>query len=222
MGIMRTKTELTREQSQQGVGDEVLDVILHGDLPLPTITVDGVETVVPHTTVEQKLAKKNELKARETISQEDLNLKLLRSLPSEWKTHTLIWRNKPDLEDLSMDDLYNNLKIYEAEVMGSSSISQNIQNIAFVFTNSTGSTNEAVKTAHGVSSTNSKANASTLPNVDSLCDAMIYSFFASQSNSSQLDNEDLKQIDPNDLEEIDLKWQMAILTMRARRFLKKT
>ncbi|GJZ79350.1 hypothetical protein Tco_0644187 [Tanacetum coccineum] len=54
----------------------------------------------------------------ETISQEDMNLKLLRSLPSEWKTHTLIWRNKPDLETLSMDDLYNNMKIYEAEVMG--------------------------------------------------------------------------------------------------------
>nr|GFC18239.1 hypothetical protein [Tanacetum cinerariifolium] len=53
----------------------------------------------------------------ETISQEDLNLKLLKSLPSEWKTHTLIWRKNPDLKTLSMDDLYNNLKIYEAEVM---------------------------------------------------------------------------------------------------------
>ncbi|GJU76921.1 hypothetical protein Tco_1273991 [Tanacetum coccineum] len=51
------------------------------------------------------------------IHREDLNLKLLRSLPSEWKTHTLIWRNKPDLETLSMDDLYNNMKIYEAKVM---------------------------------------------------------------------------------------------------------
>ncbi|GKD32511.1 ribonuclease H-like domain-containing protein [Tanacetum coccineum] len=59
-------------------------------------------------------------------------------------------------------------------------------------------------------------------NVDSLSDVVIYSFFASQSNSSQLDNEDLKQIDPNDLKEMDLKWQMAMLTMRARRFLKKT
>ncbi|GJW16192.1 putative ribonuclease H-like domain-containing protein [Tanacetum coccineum] len=128
-------------------------------------------------------------------------------------THTLIWRNKPD---------FNNLKIYEAEVMGSSSTSQNTQNVAFVSSNITGSTNEAVKTAHGVSAANSKANASTLPNVDSLSDAVIYSFFASQSNSSQLDNDDLKQIDPDDLEEMDLKWQMAMLTMRARRFLKKT
>ncbi|GJV84435.1 putative ribonuclease H-like domain-containing protein [Tanacetum coccineum] len=141
----------------------------------------------------------------ETISQEDLNMKLLRSLPSEWKTHSLIWRNKPDLETLSMDDLYNNLKIYEAEVAGSSSTSQNIQNVAFVSSNNTSSTNEAVKTAHGVFAANSKDNASTLPNVDSLSDAVIYFFFASQSNSSQLDNEDLKQIDPDDLEEMDLK-----------------
>ncbi|GJU58874.1 hypothetical protein Tco_1236640 [Tanacetum coccineum] len=153
---------------------------------------------------------------------EDVNLKLLRSLPSEWKTHTLIWRNKSNLEDLSMYDLYNNLKIYEDEIMGSSSINQNTQNVAFVSSNSTSSTNEAVKTAHGVSPANLKANASTLPNVDSLSDVVIYSFFASQSNNSQLDNEDLKQIDPDDLEEMDLKWQMAMLTIRARRFLKKT
>ncbi|GKA75994.1 ribonuclease H-like domain-containing protein [Tanacetum coccineum] len=277
------------------------EVILNGDSPLPTRTVDGVETLVPPTTTEHKLARKNELKARgtlfmalpnehqlkfntyksaktlmeaiekrfggnkeskkvqktllkqqydnfngkslegldqiydrlqklisqleihgETISQEDVNLKLLKSLPSEWKTYTLIWRNKPDLEDLSMDDLYNNLKIYEAEIIESSSTNQNTQNIAFVSSNITSSTNEAVKTAHGVSAANSKNNASTLPNVDSLSDAVIYSFFASQSNSSQLDNEDLKQIDPDDLEEIDLKWQMAMLTMKARRFLKKT
>ncbi|GJS53495.1 putative ribonuclease H-like domain-containing protein [Tanacetum coccineum] len=206
-------------------------IIVNGDSPPPKRTVDGVEQTYPPTTAEEKLARKNELKARgtllmallnehqlkfnsyknakslmeaiekrlqklisqleihgETISQEDVNLKLLRSLPSEWKTHTLIWRNKPDLETLSMDDF----------------------------------TNEVVKTTYGVSAANSKANASTLPNVDSLSDAVIYSFFASQSNSSQLDNEDLKQIDPDDLEEMDLKWQMAMLTMRARRFLKKT
>nr|GEX17908.1 hypothetical protein [Tanacetum cinerariifolium] len=53
-------------------------------------------------------------------------------------------------------------------------------------------------------------------------DVVIYYFFASQSNSPQLDNEDLKQIDANDLKEMYLKWQMAMLTMRARRFLQKT
>ncbi|GKF82792.1 ribonuclease H-like domain-containing protein, partial [Tanacetum coccineum] len=55
-----------------------------------------------------------------------------------------------------------------------------------------------------------------------LSDALIYSFFASQPRSSQLNSEDLQQIHPDDIEEMDLKWQMAMLTMRARRFLKKT
>nr|GFA80278.1 ribonuclease H-like domain-containing protein [Tanacetum cinerariifolium] len=63
---------------------------------------------------------------------------------------------------------------------------------------------------------------SSLPNVNSLSNAVIYLFFASQSSSPQLDNEDLKQINADDLEKMDLKWQMAMLTMRARRFLQRT
>nr|GEY43457.1 putative ribonuclease H-like domain-containing protein [Tanacetum cinerariifolium] len=51
-----------------------------------------------------------------SLSQEDVNLKFLRSQPTEWKTHTLIWRNKTDLEEQSLYDLFNSLKIYEAEV----------------------------------------------------------------------------------------------------------
>ncbi|GJT58952.1 ribonuclease H-like domain-containing protein [Tanacetum coccineum] len=43
-----------------------------------------------------------------------------------------------------------------------------------------------------------------------------------QPNSPQLNNEDLQQIHLDDLEEMDLRWQMAMLTMRARRFLKNT
>nr|GEY38626.1 hypothetical protein [Tanacetum cinerariifolium] len=122
-----------------------------------------------------------------------------------------------DLEEQSLDDLFNNLKIYEAEVKGSSTSSHNTQNIAFVYSNDIDSTNESVSDVPSVSGASSKAPVSTLPNVDSLSDAVIYSFFASQSNSPQLENEDLKQIDADYLEEIDLKWQMAMLTMRARR-----
>nr|GEU67166.1 hypothetical protein [Tanacetum cinerariifolium] len=146
-----------------------------------------------------------------------INLKFLRSLPLEWKTYTLIWRNKADLEEQSLDDLFNNLKIYEAEIKGSSTSSQNIQNIAFVSSNNTDSTHESVNAAPSVSTASPKDKVSTLPNVDILCDAVIYSFFAIQSNSPQLDNEDLKQINPDDLEEIDLTWQTAMITMRARR-----
>nr|GEX47587.1 ribonuclease H-like domain-containing protein [Tanacetum cinerariifolium] len=203
------------------------EVILNGDSPPQTRSVKGVETSYPPTTVEEKLARKNELKARGT---------LLMALPIEHQLKFNSYKNAKslmeaiekrfggnkeskkvlkillkqqyknfngtsleglnqiydqlqkliNLETLSMDDLYNNLKIYKVEVMRSSSTTQNTQNIAFVSSNNTDSTNKAVNTAHGVSATNSKTNASNLPNVDSLSDAM------------------------------------AMLTMRARRFLLKT
>nr|GEV43506.1 Gag-Pol polyprotein [Tanacetum cinerariifolium] len=128
----------------------------------------------------------------------------------------MIWRNKADLEDQSLDNLFNNLKIYKAEVKSSSSTSHTTQNLAFVSSQNTDSTNESVCVVSSVTATITKVPVFTLPNVDNLSDAVIYSFFASQSNSPQLDNDDLKQIDVDDLEEMDLKWQMAMLTMRAR------
>ncbi|GJZ66695.1 retrovirus-related pol polyprotein from transposon TNT 1-94 [Tanacetum coccineum] len=84
----------------------------------------------------------------EKLSKEDVNQKLLRSLSPEWNTHVVVWRNKADLKIMSMDDLYNNLKVYEPEVKWMSS--------------------------------------------------------------------------SNDMEEMDLRWQMAMLTTRSRRFLKNT
>ncbi|GJR17075.1 ribonuclease H-like domain-containing protein [Tanacetum coccineum] len=72
----------------------------------------------------QKLISQLEIHG-ETISQEDVNQKFLRSLSPEWNTHTIVWRNKPEIDTLSLDDLYNNLKIYEPEVKGTSSSSSN-------------------------------------------------------------------------------------------------
>nr|GFD26686.1 hypothetical protein [Tanacetum cinerariifolium] len=129
---------------------------------------------------------------------------------------------KVDLDEQSLDDLFNNLKIYEAEVKGSSTSSHNIQNISFVSSNNTDRTNKSVSVVPSVSAASCKATVSTLLNVDSFSDVVIYSFFASQSNSPQLENEDLKQINADYLEEIDLTWQMAMLIMRARRFLQNT
>nr|GEY93662.1 hypothetical protein [Tanacetum cinerariifolium] len=193
-----------------------------------------IQPVAP-TTAEQKLARKKELKARGShsksldqihermqklvsqleihgvsLSQEDVNLKFLRSLPSKWKTHTLIWRNKADLEEQSLDDLFNSLKIYEAEVKHSSFISTTTQNFAFMSSSNTDSTTDSVSADASVFAICAKIPVSSLPNVDSLSNAVIYSFFASQSTSPQLDNEDLKQIDVDDLEEMDLRWQMAM------------
>ncbi|GJT90523.1 ribonuclease H-like domain-containing protein [Tanacetum coccineum] len=149
---------------------------------------------------------------------------VLRSLSPEWNTHAVVWRNKADLDTMSMDDLYNNLKVYEPEVKGMSSSSSSTQNMAFVssLNNNTSSTNEAVNTAHRVSTASTQVNASNSTNIDNLSDAVICSFFASQPNSPQLVHEDLQQIHPDDMEEMDLRWQMAMLTMRARRFLKNT
>ncbi|GKA93384.1 hypothetical protein Tco_0815370 [Tanacetum coccineum] len=78
----------------------------------------------------QKLVSQLEL-LDEKLSQEDVNQKLLRSLSPEWNTHVVVWRNKADLDTMSMDDLYNNLKVYEPEVKRMSSSSSSTQNMAF-------------------------------------------------------------------------------------------
>nr|GEV92758.1 putative ribonuclease H-like domain-containing protein [Tanacetum cinerariifolium] len=116
-------------------------------------------------------------------------------------------------ESLSQEDINLNLKNYEAEVKSSSSASNSTQNIAFMSSNNTDSTKEPVSVVASVSAASAKILISALPNVDTFSNAVIYSFFDSQSNSPQLDNDDLKQIDADDLEEIDLKWQMAMLTV---------
>ncbi|GJV87463.1 putative ribonuclease H-like domain-containing protein [Tanacetum coccineum] len=157
-----------------------------------------------------------------------------------YRLQNLVSQNKVDLDTMSMDDLYNNLKVYELEVKGMTSSSLSTQNIAFVSSsnNNTRSTNEAVNTAHEVSTASTQVNDAYSTNIDNLSDAIIYAanpinvdnlsdvvicaFFASQPSSPQLVNEDLQQLHPDDLEEMDLRWQIAMLTMRARRFLKNT
>ncbi|GJY41195.1 plastid delta12-fatty acid acetylenase [Tanacetum coccineum] len=138
----------------------------------------------------------------------------------EWNTHVVVWRNKPKLEKMSMDDLYKNLKVYEPEVKGTLSSNTSTQNMASMSSNNSGSTNEAVNTAHGVSAANTQANTANPINFDNLSDAVICAFFSSQPNNPQLTNEDLQQLHPDDLEEMDLSWQMVMLTLRERRFLK--
>nr|GEU80654.1 hypothetical protein [Tanacetum cinerariifolium] len=195
------------------------EVILNGDSPTPTRLVDGVVQDIAPTTAKQKLAKNNEFKARETLLMALLDKHQLKfNIHKDAKSlmEAIKKRNKADLKDQSLDDLFNNLKIYEAEVKSSSFTSHTTQNIAFMSSNNTDNTNESISDVLSVSAASTKASVSTIPNVDNLSDAAIYSFFASQSNSPQLDNKDLKQIDADDLKEMDFKWQMTMLTMRAR------
>ncbi|GJT52093.1 putative ribonuclease H-like domain-containing protein [Tanacetum coccineum] len=129
-------------------------------------------------------------------------------------------RNKDGIDDLDIDDLYNNLKVFEADIKGSSGSSLNSQNVGFLSTEDTNSINE-VNTANGVSTTAGHSSPGQSSS-SSYADDLMFSFFANQANSPQLDDEDLEQIDHDDLEEIDLKWQVAMLSMRVKRFYKKT
>ncbi|GKA72881.1 putative ribonuclease H-like domain-containing protein [Tanacetum coccineum] len=122
---------------------------------------------------------------------------LLMALPNE---HQLKFNSFKDAKTLmqaiknSLDDLFNNMKAYESDVKGTSSSTTNSHNGA--------------------------ADSSTT--IEYLSDAMIYSFFASQPSIPQLDNEDLQQIHPDHLEEMDFRWNIDMLTIRAIRFLKNT
>nr|GEV32896.1 hypothetical protein [Tanacetum cinerariifolium] len=112
---------------------------------------------------------------RESVSTEDANQIFLRSLPSVESNISLIMRNKLGIDNLDIDDLYNNLKIYKADIKGSSRSSSNSQNMDFISAESTSSTNEL--------------NAG-------------YSVSTAICHGSQAQ----EQIDQDDLEEIDLKW----------------
>nr|GEX20462.1 ribonuclease H-like domain-containing protein [Tanacetum cinerariifolium] len=156
---------------------------------------------------------------RACVSTEDANQKFLRSLPSAWSNISLIMRNKPCIDNLDINDLYKNLKVYEADIKGSSGSSSNLQNVAFISAESTGSTNE-LNAAYSVST--ATGHSSQAQGSSSYADKLMFSFFATQSNTSHLDNENLEQIDQDDLEEMNLKWQVAMLFMRVKRIYKKT
>ncbi|GJT47888.1 hypothetical protein Tco_0974045 [Tanacetum coccineum] len=129
------------------------------------------------------------------VSLEDANLKFLRSLPSVWHVVATMIRGQPGLDELEFDDLYNNLKVYEHELKGVSISSS--QNIAFLST---------------------EVKGSTLKQNEIIC-----SFFAQQASMPIThDDEDLLQIDEDAMEEIDIRWQVAMITARIRKFMRKT
>nr|GEU93577.1 putative reverse transcriptase domain-containing protein [Tanacetum cinerariifolium] len=126
------------------------------------------------------------------VSTEDANQKFLRPLPSSWSQVSMIMRTKPGVDTLSFNDLYKNLRVFESDVKGSTASSSNIQNVAFISSDSTNSTAE-VSTTYSVST--SSGHNSQKECFSSYTDDLMYSFFANQSNGPQLDHEDLEQVD---------------------------
>nr|GEV71818.1 hypothetical protein [Tanacetum cinerariifolium] len=214
------------------------EVIENGNAPLIAQFVKGVKTIIASVIAGEKAQRRLELKARITLlmgisNEHQLNFNSIKDakslqqvvekrfggnaatkktrrnlLKQQYRnftafslenTHTIMWRNHPEIDTLSMDDLNKNLKIYKTKVKGTSSsnTNTNTQNVAFVSLNSTSNTNGGVNTAHGATTASTQATASIQATV---------------VNSTTIDN----------LKEIDLRWQMAMLTIRARRFLKNT
>nr|GEX47623.1 hypothetical protein [Tanacetum cinerariifolium] len=97
----------------------------------------------------QKLLSQLEMHG-EVIPQEEINQKFLRSLSQKGTMHTIVWMNKLEIETLSLDDLFNNLKDYESKVMRKSSSTTNSHNVSFLSSSSTNSTTRAVNTTQGV------------------------------------------------------------------------
>ncbi|GJR88957.1 putative ribonuclease H-like domain-containing protein [Tanacetum coccineum] len=159
------------------------------------------------------------------VSHEDANLKFLRSLPSVWHVVATMIRGQPGLDELEFDDLYNNLKVYEHELKGVSNSSS--QNIAFLSTEIKGSTlKQSTADPENIPKGYTQAASSkvqTAPNCASHSDEIICSFFAQQASMPTThDDEDLLQIDEDAMEEIDIRWQVAMITARIRKFMRKT
>ncbi|GJT63113.1 putative ribonuclease H-like domain-containing protein [Tanacetum coccineum] len=159
------------------------------------------------------------------VSHEDANLKFLRSLPSVWHVVATMIRGQPGLDELEFDDLYNNLKVYEHELKGVSNSSS--QNIAFLSTEVKGSTlKQSTADPANIPKGYTQAASSkvqTAPNCASHSDEIICSFFAQQASMPTThDDEDLLQIDEDAMEEIDIRWQVAMITARIRKFMRKT
>ncbi|GKA11223.1 hypothetical protein Tco_0690656 [Tanacetum coccineum] len=106
---------------------------------------------------------------------------------------------KYDLWSMRMEQYltFTNHALWEVIINGDlvSPVAISVLNVAFVSSDNSSSTNETVNTAHSVSAASSKDQASTASYAD--------------------------DIDADDLEEMDLKWQVAMLTMRVKRFIKK-
>nr|GEU40138.1 hypothetical protein [Tanacetum cinerariifolium] len=141
------------------------------------------------------------------IEQDDLNQKFLTSLAPEWLMHIIMWRNISDLDTISLDDLYNHLKVYEPEVQKKSE--SNSQNMAFISSAKNSSRNGEVKTASILTASTQVSLAG--PNVatasislDTAC-----AYIASQSNGSRIKYEDINQNDEDDIDEIDTKTDVA-------------
>nr|GFA03404.1 hypothetical protein [Tanacetum cinerariifolium] len=181
---------------------DLWEVIENGaTLPI-TQVVDGVITVLSIITTKEKAQRRLEVKARSTLIMGILN------------GHQLKFNSIKDAKQL--------LEAIEKRFGGNAATKKTQRNLLKQHTNGAVNIAQALNTANEVSTASTQVNVVFSTNIDNLSDVIICAFLASQPNSPQVAHEDLEQIHPDDMEEMDLRLQMAMLTIRARRFLKKT
>nr|GEU66554.1 hypothetical protein [Tanacetum cinerariifolium] len=149
-------------------------------------------------TAEDMQKRKNDVKARTTlllylpdehqlrfkIEQDDLNQKFLTSLAPEWLMHTIVWRYMSDLDTMSLDDLYNHLKVYNFEVQKKSE--PNSQNMAFISSAKHSRGNEDVTTISVSTASTNISTTSTNVGVASISQYTACAYIASQSSDHAL------------------------------------
>ncbi|GJZ39507.1 ribonuclease H-like domain-containing protein, partial [Tanacetum coccineum] len=169
------------------------------------------------------LSQLNQMQAKP--DNEDCNMKFLRALPPSWSQVAITLKTKGGLDYLSFDDLYNKLRTLEIDVKGWSSYDSRVTSApthsAFI---SAASTNSKLSYAdsqnQSPSITYTTATSSTVAS-NNVIESVLHSFVAESDPQQQITYEDFDQIRKLDLEELDIKWQMAMLFVRINRFEKK-
>ncbi|GJR50014.1 hypothetical protein Tco_1400535 [Tanacetum coccineum] len=145
----------------------------NGNAPMVIKIVDGKETGIPPTSVEEKAQKKADMKARSSLlmtlpnehqlkfnSYKDAKTLITEVIEQTYeRLHNLISQlEMNEIETLILDDLLNNLKAYESEVKGTSSSTTNSHNVSFLSSSSTNSATRAVNTTQGVNTASTQYN----------------------------------------------------------------
>ncbi|GJY52050.1 putative ribonuclease H-like domain-containing protein [Tanacetum coccineum] len=157
------------------------------------------------------------------VSDEDANHKFLRSLPPAWDSLAMTMRTKKNIDTLSIDDLYNNLSVFEQDIQKTSSSSLSSDNVAFLSqAKASSSKHKPSHNSGSYSSYTTSSSKATPTATPGLADEVIHSFLATNADDVDLIHEDLDQIDDLDLEEMDINWQIAMTAIKIKKFYKKT
>ncbi|GJY15711.1 ribonuclease H-like domain-containing protein [Tanacetum coccineum] len=158
-----------------------------------------------------------------SVSDEDANHKFLRSLPPAWDSLAMTMRTKKNIDTLSIDDLYNNLSVFEQDIQKTSSSSLTSDNVAFLSqAKASSSKHKPSHNSGSYSSYTTSSSKATPTATPGLADEVIHSFLATNADDVDLIHEDLDQIDDLDLEEMDINWQIAMTAIKIKKFYKKT